>query len=204
MQDSLDASAKLLCQHTVLRPMLSFDEANATLERFHDRFLKVSKSELVQAVADDPTVQEAAITFLKYRYTPLQPALIDVEQAYAKQNSVAVNIVALLDDRHRTEFIDEVVFNVAHPANHEVLWPAIVAVMPAAELEKRLLERARSTNELHVNNALYLPSVVEGRHPTYKLAPALIQELRRIGQRLLGNPALNPLLRMMIESAAGL
>ncbi len=167
------AGRALLAQHTVTPTTLDYRSAVTRLTAFHDKASGWSSAEISRRASADPTLQDAALAYLKLRFTPLDPKQVDDTLDASKAQAVALRLVPEMDPTRRRAF-GELLFNVAHPAGHEVLWPAVVAAIRPAELEKLLLEKLRGRNELHQHNALLIPAAVYGRRTNY--APSEIGE----------------------------
>lgn len=189
MDERFDAGQKLLAQHTVHAPQIAFEAALQRLTSFVERNGSLTGKPLRDAVIRDVDAQDAAIAFLKYRFTPVGAARVDLSASAATCTGVALGLVAHLDLSHRTEFLEQVVFNVAHPANQGALAPSVLASMAAEELDAALLERVQSSNELHVHNALHLFREIEeerrragvnsnARHAFYSAAERLRHRTR--------------------------
>jgi hypothetical protein len=104
-------------------------------------------------------------------------------------------ILPHLDDRHRHRLMEEILFNFAHPAAYQAVWGGLIDLIPAADMEAAILARARSDNELHVNNALRLPYYIYGRAPHFPLSDQGRAELEDIVADLTIRTGLNALLQ---------
>lgn len=189
MQDFQLAGRDLLRQHTVSPPGMSLDAAVGLLE--------------APGVSSDRTRRrDAALAFMKYQFTPLDPDAVHFDRDYDAAFAAAVVVLQNADPAHKRQFVDEILFNVAHPANHGVLWPLVCDLLRPDELAQELLSRLRSDNELHVHNALRLPYFVYGRRSDYELSDASRTALQSAAQALGQRPVLNPLVRDAVTEFA--
>ncbi|MBK7861817.1 MAG: hypothetical protein IPJ65_25010 [Archangiaceae bacterium] len=186
------ASRKLVSHQTLPLPSLGFVQAVDLLEDFNTANLETPRAELPAKVAADAKLQDAAVAFFAYRFTAVAPQPADVGRDLKLAAEVAQGVLRFADPTHRQAFLEQVVFNVAHPAGHQALAPVVKGALPAAQVERALLTHARSTNPLHLHNALELPRWVFGSG--YPLSEAGRAQLERRVEGLRGNTALNPLI----------
>jgi hypothetical protein len=202
LQAKSQASRALFEQHTVGTPAQSYASARAALDAFFLEAKNVSPAELTKLVASKPELLDASIDFLSYRFTPVGFAEVGRDPDAKQATSVALRLVQEMDEPRRARFLETVVFNVAHPANHQALWPAVVNAVPSAQLETALLEKAASTNELHAMNAFALPFHVYGRKPGYELGVGARKQLVLRAEARQANPSTNLLVRQSLEDFA--
>lgn len=200
MDPRVDAGKRLLGQHTVSAPRLSSRAAARHLMTFIEANRQLSAAQLPWVVAKDHALQDAALAHLKFRFTPLDLTQSDVGPSASKVTGAALAIAPHTDPPHRTEFLDEVVFNVAHPAHHRLLAPAVLGAIPAEQLENALVSNVQSDNELHVHNALHLfAELSQRRSSNVSESTASTQRFCDAAARLRQRPNLNPLIKLALE-----
>lgn len=147
MQPKHQAGKRLHAQHTVRPPRLRFEEAARKLGRFYQEHENLTREELPPLVARDRELQDAALAFLKYRYTPLDLEASDFDEPYTDENRVAIAVCAHVDAARKEELL-QVLLNLALPANHQALWPvALAAASPARGSRAPCsMPRARTTS----------------------------------------------------------
>jgi len=200
MQDFAAARLALFAQHTVSRPTIKLDESAKRLAAFGAKNSGLAKEAFVKRVAANKSIQDDAIAFLKLRFTPVDLHGVDANADYGAAMLGALDVVPAMDAAHKAEFV-EVLFNLAHPANHQAMWETVLAAIPAADLEKLLLARLRSSNDLHINNALHLPYYVYGRKPDYAMSAAGRAEFAQAVAALRAKPNLNLIVREGLAEA---
>lgn len=191
------ASQALLAQSTVKKPSMALSAATAALEQFFKDTQGLAADAVAKKVGADLDLQNAAVAFLKWRLSPLGKDAIEPGKSYATASNVALGVVQWSTPARKAEVLDTV-FNTSHPAMLGQLHPLLLTAYTPEALEKAVLEKAASKNELHQMNALSLPYHVFGRKPDFKLSAkghaALLQRLAAAQN----NAALNPLAREVL------
>lgn len=196
------ASKALFAQNTVAKPMLSYAVARQKLEAFFEEAKNVTPAQLSSLAGARPELLDAALDFLAYRFTPIGFGEVGGDPEAKKPTQVAQRLVQEMDPARKTRFVESVVFNVAHPANHQALWPQVLASISPTELEKALLDKAGGANELHALNAFSLPFHVYGRRPDFTLGGATRAKLVELADERRSAPNANLLLRQSLEDLA--
>ncbi|MBK7861814.1 MAG: hypothetical protein IPJ65_24995 [Archangiaceae bacterium] len=194
----MNESNALVAQHTVALPALTFEQAVRLLEAFNTAHLATPPAQLPKLVAQDSRLQDAALAFFIYRFTAASPQLPDPGHSLKLAADVAGGALRFGDDAHKQALLEQVVFNVAHPAGHQALSAVVRSALPAAEVERALLAHAASANELHLHNALELPKWLFG--PRYPLSQSGRLQLQQRVEGLKGKPGLNAVLQQAVTS----
>lgn len=196
------ASKALFAQQTAQKPSLSYAAARQKLEAFFQEAKNVSPAQLSTLAVARPDLLDAANDFLAYRFTPVGFAEVGRDPDAKQAVQVAQRLVQEMDPARKARFLETVVFNVAHPANHQALWPQVLASISPAELEKALLDKAGGANELHALNAFSLPFHVYGRRADYTLSEVARAKLSALADARKSAPDANLLLRQTLEDFA--
>jgi hypothetical protein len=132
----------LLAQHTVRPPATSFARAVRTLEAFGDT--------TAMPCAD---VEDAAIAFLTYHFTPL---LVNIDDDFEAAFEAAGIALRYASAKTQQRFLEEVVLNCVHPRDLMLFVAMVKHVIPAARLDHTLRHYAALGNELHQHNVFWL------------------------------------------------
>ncbi len=202
MDPRVEAGKKLLGQHTVRPPAMSSPAAAKHLSTFLDVHPHLTPEQLPWVVAKAVELQDATLTYLKYQFTPLDLTQVDRSPSGAQRTAAALAIVPHMGRSQRAEFLEQVVFNVAHPAHHRLLAPPLLSAIPAAEIGTALLQHVDAPNELHINNAIHLFQELAQRRradltPDFTLT--FIAAARRVRER----PNLNLLVNLALDELGG-
>lgn len=144
-----------MAQHTAGPPAIGFDDAVSALTRFWEQNRGEPADAVDTAVEGDDAIQDAVLAFLVHQLTPLANGKLGehLQSAWAASKLV----MRRFDGPHLDAFAEQVLFNLATYLDYEEVQPA-VELLDQDELERLLVDRVHSGNELHVANALLLPS----------------------------------------------
>lgn len=117
------------------------------------------------------TTPADAIVCLALKFTPNARPIDDGVTA------TALAMAETFDAATAKVFLDQVVFNAAHPEAHLYLWYTISRCTPAATCEAEILARVKGTNALHQVNAFALVPAVFGVIDGYVLSAAGREQL---------------------------
>lgn len=195
----------LYAAHTVRPPKLGLSECARVLEEL-ERKVKGQPAAEQRRMAADPTVRGAMLGFLAHRFTPLDLSTARSAGDLSAAMEAAGHVLMLSDAATHRRFLDEVIFNLAHPEDHRFFAPTLEKLIPVTAMESALLEHARGDNPLHQRNTFALLEHLQ-RGPRYRLSARGVRELAEVAGRLAKaadtNPELKRVAARFVEPSPG-
>jgi hypothetical protein len=175
-----DDMLSMLSQHTAQVPPMSFAAAVSALEMFGEQVTALLPFEQRRRVT--PDIENAALAFLTYQFTPLR---VEFDNNLRAAFEAAGLVMRHASDETRQRFLAEVVLNCVNPDDVKRFSRMIRHTIPSECIGETLRHHAAIGNDLHVYNSFWLLHYMRVSD----------EVLVAIAAQLVGRPTTNPYVR---------
>jgi hypothetical protein len=170
----------------------SFETALNRLKDFYEENVTRGPDEVGDLIGRDDMLQDAALVFLRNRFTQLHVSTIDPDADYSRPQVVALRAIPYSSGERKLEFLRQVVFKAAKPGVLIAFGKPISRSFSPETFEQELLTALRSGNALHMRNALSLPYPIYSVSSSFALSEAGRAEIEAEVAALRKQPELSP------------